>query len=398
MDFSFRKAIGGALLVGGTAIGAGMLALPVVTGAGGFFPAIVIFIMCWFFSACTGLLLLEVCLWMPNDANIISMAHHLLGPVGKILAWVLYLFLFYCLTIAYSARGGSFVVELFGGKVSHSIGVIVFTAVFGTFVYLGTRAVDRINFLLMIGLGVSYLVFVFLGIGEIKFEFFKRMQWFASILALPVMFTSFSYQGIIPSLTTYLDRHPKMIRFAILVGTSLPFIAYIVWNYLILGLVPAEGPHGLVQAEALGYTAVEPLKYVFLNTPIHLTGQFFSAFALTTSFLGVTLGLVDFLSDGFQLPKVGWKKILLCVIVYVPPVIIATINPYIFLKALGYAGGVGCALLLGLFPIIMVWIGRYYKKYPTLTTQLPGGKILLALLGIFVIFELLIELTKELMY
>jgi len=398
MDFSYRKAIGGALLVGGTAIGAGMLALPVVTGVGGFLPAIVIFIICWLFSACTGLLLLEVCLWMPNDANIISMAHHLLGPIGKISAWILYLFLFYCLTIAYSAGGGSFVVELFGGKIPHSLGVIVFTAVFGTFVYLGTRAVDRINFLLMIGLGVSYLIFVVLGIGEIKFEFFKRIHWFASILALPVMFTSFSYQGIIPSLTTYLDRHPKMVRFAILVGTSLPFIAYIIWEYLILGLVPAEGPHGLLQAESLGYTAVEPLKYVFPNSPIYLTGQFFSAFALTTSFLGVTLGLLDFLSDGLQLPKVGWKKVLLCAIVYVPPVIIAIINPNIFLKALGYAGGIGCALLLGLLPIIMVWVGRYYKEYPTLTRQLPGGKILLSLLSVFVIFELLIELTRELIH
>ena len=312
MDFSLRKAIGGALLVGGTAIGAGMLALPVVTGMGGFFPAIVIFIICWLFSACTGLLLLEVCLWMPNDANIISMAHHLLGPIGKISAWILYLFLFYCLTIAYAAGGGSFIVELFGGKIPHSIGVILFTAIFGTFVYLGTRAVDRINFLLMIGLGVSYLVFVILGVGEVKVEFLKRMQWFPAIMALPVMFTSFS------------------------------------------------------------------------------------TFALTTSFLGVTLGLMDFLSDGLQLPKVGWKKILLCMIVYIPPVIIAIINPNIFLRALGYAGGIGCALLLGLLPIIMVWVGRYQKEYSDLNRQLPGGKGILTLLSIFVIFELLIELTKEL--
>ncbi|QVL58157.1 MAG: tyrosine transporter [Simkaniaceae bacterium] len=396
MDFSLRKAIGGALLVGGTAIGAGMLALPVVTGMGGFLPAIVIFIICWLFSACTGLLLLEVCLWMPNDANIISMAHHLLGPVGKFSAWILYLFLFYCLTIAYAAGGGGFIVELFGGKISHGIGVILFTAIFGTFVYLGTRAVDRINFLLMIGLGVSYLIFVVLGAGHVKLEFLKRMQWFPAIMALPVMFTSFSYQGIIPSLTAYLDRHPKMVRFAILVGTSLPFIAYIIWEYLILGLVPTDGPHGLMQAEALGYTAVEPLKYVFPNSPIYTTGQFFSAFALTTSFLGVTLGLLDFLSDGLQLPKVGWKKFLLCAIVYIPPVIIAIINPNIFLRALGYAGGIGCALLLGLLPIIMVWVGRYHKDYSDLNRQLPGGKGVLLLLSLFVIFELIIELTKEL--
>lgn len=393
MDFSFRKAIGGALLVGGTAIGAGMLALPVVTGMGGFLPAIVIFIICWLFSACTGLLLLEVCLWMPNEANLVSMAHHLLGPIGKIIAWVLYLFLFYCLTIAYSAGGGGFIVELLGGKIPHSVGVIIFATIFGTCVYLGTRAVDRINALLMIGLGVSYSLFVILGIGEVELTFLKRVQWFPAILALPVMFTSFSYQGIIPSLTSYLQRHPKMVRFAIFAGTSLPFIAYIIWEYLILGLVPAEGPHGLVQAD----TAVEPLKYVFPHSPIYLIGQFFSAFALTTSFLGVTLGLLDFLSDGLQLPKKGWQKVFLAALVYVPPVVIAIINPNIFLKALGYAGGIGCALLLGLLPIIMVWVGRYRKKYSTLTCQLPGGKILLSLLAIFVILELFIELTRELL-
>ncbi|MCP5505668.1 MAG: tyrosine transporter [Chlamydiales bacterium] len=397
MDFSLRKAIGGALLVGGTAIGAGMLALPVVTGMGGFLPAIVIFLICYLFSACTGLLLLEVCLWMPNDANIISMAHHLLGPIGKAAAWVLYLFLFYCLTIAYAAGGGAFISELFGGKLPHSMGVFLFTAIFGTFVYIGTRAVDRVNFLLMIGLGLSYLFFVVLGWGEVKLSFLQRIQWFPAVMALPVMFTSFSYQGIVPSLTTYMERRPKMIRFAILVGTSLPFLAYIVWEYLILGIVSPDGPHGLLQAEAMGYSAVEPLKYALPNSPIYRIGQSFSFFALTTSFLGVTLGLLDFLSDGLQVAKVGWKKVLLALIVYIPPIIIASINPNIFLRALGYAGGIGCALLLGLLPILMVWVGRYYKGYPTIHKQLPGGRILLTLLAIFVVFELTIEFTKELL-
>jgi tyrosine-specific transport protein len=396
MNFSLSKAIGGALLVAGTAIGAGMLALPVVTGMGGFLPATVIYFICWLFSACTGLLLLEVCLWMPNDANIITMAHHLLGPVGKISAWVLYLFLFYCLTIAYVAGGGGFVVALFGGKLPHVVGLTLFSVVFGACVYMGTRFVDRINFILMIGLGLSYFAFVAVGVSEVKFELLLRTHWIPAVLALPIMFTSFSFQGIIPSLTTYLERNPKMVRFAILVGTTLPFLGYIIWEYLILGLVPVEGPHGLLQAEVLGQTAVEPLRYIFPKSPIYMIGQFFGAFALTTSFLGVTLGLLDFLSDGLQIPKVGWKKVALCAIIYIPPIIIVGINPTIFLKALGYAGGVGCALLLGLFPVLMVWVGRYYKDYPLLQRQLPGGKIALALLAIFVFFELFIELTREL--
>lgn len=395
MDFSLRKAIGGALLVGGTAIGAGMLALPVVTGMGGFLPSTVIFVICWIFSACTGLLLLEVCLWMPNDANIISMVHHLLGPVGKVAAWILYIFLFYCLTIAYVDGGGGFVVALFGGKIPYVAGLIIFSAVFGFCVYLGTAVVDRINFLLMTGLGLAFLVFVILGFSEVKVDNLARMHWIPSFLALPVMFTSFSYQGIVPSLTTYLDRHPKTVRFAILVGTSLPFLGYILWEYLILGIVPAAGPNGLLQAQAMGQTAVEPLKTIFPNSPIYMTGQFFSAFALTTSFLGVTLGLLDFLSDGLRLAKVGLKKVLLCAIIYIPPIIIVSVNPGIFLKALGYAGGIGCALLLGLIPVLMVWVGRYRKDYSNLNQQLPGGKPVLIALALFVVFELAIELTQE---
>ncbi len=395
MDFSLRKAIGGALLVGGTAIGAGMLALPVVTGMGGFLPSTVIFTICWIFSVCTGLLLLEVCLWMPNDANIISMVHHLLGPIGKIAAWMLYIFLFYCLTIAYVDGGGRVIVALFGSKIPYVAGLIIFSAVFGFCVYLGTAVVDRINFLLMIGLGSAFLVFMVLVFGEVRAENLSRAHWISSFLALPVMFTSFSYQGIIPSLTTYLDRHPKMVRFAILVGTSLPFFGYIFWEYLILGIVPAEGPSGLLQAQTMGQTAVEPLKKIFPDSPIYLTGQFFSAFALTTSFLGVTLGLLDFLSDGLRLAKVGWKKILLCTIIYIPPIIIVSINPGIFLEALGYAGGIGCALLLGLIPVLMVWVGRYRKGYSNLNQQLPGGKPVLIVLILFIVFELAIELTQE---
>ena len=395
MEFSMRKTIGGALLVAGTAIGAGMLALPVVTGMGGFLPATVIFLICWIFSACTGLLLLEICLWMPNDANIISMAHHLLGPIGKVAAWLLYIFLFYFLTIAYVGGGGDFVVSLFGGALPRPIGLIIFTAVFGFFVYMGTAFVDRINYFLMIGLGISFFIFVVLGFGEVKVDFLSRMHWGHSFLALPVIFTSFSYQGIVPSLTTYLDRNPKMVCFAILVGTSLPFLGYILWEYLILGIVPTTGPHGLLQAEALGQTAIDPLRHIFPNSPIYVTGQFFSAFALTTSFLGVTLGLLDFLSDGLRIAKVGWKKIALCGIVYIPPVIVVMINPGIFLKALGYAGGIGCALLLGLLPVLMVWVGRYRKDYSDINRQLPGGKPVLIALLAFIVFELSIEFIKE---
>ncbi|HKZ00308.1 MAG TPA: aromatic amino acid transport family protein, partial [Rhabdochlamydiaceae bacterium] len=56
---TFGHLLGGILLVAGTSIGVGMLALPVATAAGGFVPSLLIYLICWIFMMCTGLLILE---------------------------------------------------------------------------------------------------------------------------------------------------------------------------------------------------------------------------------------------------------------------------------------------------------------------------------------------------
>ena len=91
---SLEHVLGGSFLIAGTTIGVGMLALPIATGEAGFLPSISIYFLCWLFMLCTGLLLLEVCQWMPKDSNLITMAHKLFGPWGKGLCWAVYLFLF----------------------------------------------------------------------------------------------------------------------------------------------------------------------------------------------------------------------------------------------------------------------------------------------------------------
>ncbi len=388
------KTLGAALILGGTALGAGMLALPVVTAKAGFLPSVLIYAICWVFSVCTGLLFVEISLWMPQDSNIISMASHLLGRVGKYAAWVLYIFLFYCLSVAYVSGGGDFVSQVTGMPVW--LGSIFFVLIFGGIVISGTRSVDRINWILMAGLVISFVMFVAFGVSRVRPSLAMRFDMWPAFLALPVIFTSFSYQGTVPSIVTYLNRDGAKAKRAILFGTAIPFLAYIIWEYLILGIIPLSGKYGLLSAKAQQLTAVAPLKHLLLDSPIYAIGQFFSFFALTTSFLGVTLGLMDFMSDGLQIAKVGARKFLLAGIVFLPPLVITFINPNIFYTALGYAGGVGCALLLGFLPALMAWVGRYKLDYPSIHRQLPGGRgVLLILMG-FVVFELIMELISEL--
>lgn len=384
------------LLVAGTAIGAGMLALPISTAAGGFWPALSLYLICWIFSACTGLLLLEACLWLPKDSNIVSLSFHLLGKKGRFCSWVLYLFLFYCLTIAYVAGGGGFISSLLGHQIPSSIAILLFVFIFSPFVYIGTKAVDRLNTILMGGLIVSFFAFLLITFKKVDIDLLQHFDWPLALFALPVVFTSFSYQGIVPSLKTYFEGKPRNVRKVILIGSAIPLFVYAIWQYLIIGTVPLEGANGLLEAEKLGLSAVAPLKHFAESPFIYAAGQAFAFFALTTSFLGVTLGLFDFLADGLKLPKKGNNKLLLFFLVYIPPTIIAALNPSIFIRAVGFAGGIGCALLLGLFPVLMVWSGRYKKNLDRKNQMLGGGKPLLFLLAVFVVFELIVETLAEL--
>jgi tyrosine-specific transport protein len=381
------KILSGSLMVSGTAIGAGMLALPLATAEGGFLPALVLYAICWFFSVATGLLMLEVTLTLPEGANLISMSANYLGRAGKLASWILYLFLFYCLTIAYIA-GGARLFNMFLPFDSYPMAIGIFTALFGGVVFLGAYAVDRTNKILMAGLIVAYCLFISLGLPKVETRLLTALNFSMAIAGLPVIFTSFSYQGILPTLTEYMGRDRRAIRFAILIGASLPFGAYLLWDLLIKGIIPVPA---LVEARQLGLSAVEPLSRYVLSPYVFHAGSAFAFFALTTSFLGVTLGLMDFLSDGLNIKKSTKNRFGLALMIYLPGALIAGTDPHVFFKALEYAGGIGCVLLLGLIPILMCMKKRYQS--PQSQRELGGGQGLLWLLILFIIFELGVTLS-----
>lgn len=370
-----------------------MLALPVLTSVTGFVPSLFIFLLCWLFMSGTGLLFLEITQWMHQEANIVSMAKLTLGNFGKIFAWVLYLFLFYSLNIAYIVELGKIVVGFSNGGIVDWMGPILFLILFAPCILIPTALAGKINIGLMIGLVLSYLGFLLLGISYVDVNKLTFMDWSVSLSALPIAFTSFAYQGIIPTLVSYLDYDIKKARKTILIGSFIPFVAYAIWQGLIMGIIPVEGPNGLADARLRDLNAVQPMKYFVDNVYVYAVGQFFAFFALVTSFLGVTLGLRDFLADSLDIEKSMKGKLLLTFLIFIPPLLIAVIYPHIFLITLEYAGGIGCALLLGLLPVLMVWRGRYHFHFQG-TRQLFGEKWILAALATFVIFEVVQELIK----
>ena len=389
-----KRIMGAILLVAGTMIGGGMLGLPVLIAGAGFLPSLLISFICWAFMASTGLLFLEVTKWCEKETNIVSMAEKTMGSFGKVFAWLVYLFLFNCLMIAYTVGIGKLFAQILANSVSPAAGSTLFVILFSPLIIMSTVLATKLNSLLVAGLAISYFLIISLGISHLDYAFLAATDWSQTFKILPIAFISFGYQGIVPTLTSYLNHRSKDIKIAILVGSFIPFIAYNLWNAVMLGVIPYEGDFGLKQAHLEGDNVIASLRH-FVKTPLlYYAGQAFAFFALITSFLGVSLGLRDFLADGLRIKKNFRGKIILFILVCAFPLIVAVANPSIFLVALEYAGGFGSALLLGLLPILMAWRGRYSLKLGGYQ-QLKGGKIVLLLLAFFACFEIIQETIRQ---
>jgi len=349
------RLLGGILLVSGTTIGAGMLAIPVVTSFGGFFPSFALLFFCWLFFFLTAWLVLDVNLACPGDVNLISMVGRWLGPLGKAICWVSYLLLLYSLTAAYIAGSAPLFLSWLwfatGWNLPGWAGPFPLFALFGTFVYLGTRSVDWVNRILMLVMILAYLSLVSFLPAHIQPTHLSHMDGSAIWIAVPVLFTSYGFHIIIPTLTTYLDHDKKKLRLTIFLGSLSALVFYAVWEFLVLGSVPLEG---LVDAWRHGETGAYAVSTVVLSPWIGTAAKTFSFFAIITSFLGVSLSLSDFLADGLKMKKMTWGREFACLLTFFPPLLFVYSYPNGFILALQYAG-VFVAIVLCLLPALMAW-------------------------------------------
>lgn len=360
------RLFGGILLVSGTAIGAGMLALPVICSFGGFFPSIFLIVLAWAFLFATSWLLLDVNLSFRGEVNLVSMVGRSLGWGGKIICWIAYLLLLYSLTAAYIAGSTPLflnaIQSLTGWLLPTWAGPFPLLFLFGIFVYLGTQSVDRINRILMLGLVLAYLFLIASLPSHIKTSFLFHIDLKASLVAIPVIITSFGFHIIIPTLTTYLDHDVKKLRLTLLIGSLIPLLVYTIWNFLILGVVPIDGSNSLSSAWIKGETGVAPLVQILQSPSIIAVAKTFSLFAIITSFLGVSLSLSDFLTDGLRIKRFSFGRELASLLTFIPPLLFVLVYPRGFLMALEYAGFF-VVILLCIFPAIMAWKLPQYRTF-----------------------------------
>lgn len=393
------KLIGGILLIVGTSIGGGMLALPVSTAEVGFTNSIFFLVFCWAVMTAGALLVLEVNLRLPAGSNMISMAKSTLGLPGQIIAWITYLFLLYTLLAAYISGGSDVFSSLLHNTsidLPNWMTSIIFTLLFSLVVYKGIRSVDYVNRGLMFGkLGV-YILLVAIISPHISPLGLVGGSSRAITGTLMILITSFGFASIVPSLRDYFEDDINTLRRVILFGSLIPLFCYILWDAVIMGVISREGNNGLIalmnsQHATSGLT--EALNQSIQSQWISGFFGFFTSICMVTAFLGVSLGLFDFLADGLKLKKTGNQGKYTLALTFIPPLIVVLVNPGIYLHALSYAG-ICCVILLLLLPAIMAWKGRQTCLLGPESRMVPGGNQSLALIGFIAIGLLIIAMTN----
>ncbi len=376
------KFIGAILLIVGTSIGGGILALPVAAASGGFFSATLFLLLCWLLMTIGAFYVLEVTLCLPDGNNLITMTKRTLGRRWASVAWVSYLLLLYSLISAYLSASSDVIgalVNLIHHGLSHHYYVVATTLLIAVIVYCGIHSVDRVNRLIMFLKLLAFFTLVVLLMAHVD----GSQLWQGAPLTLfpviTVMITSFGYAIIVPSLRTYFHNDVAILRKVVIVGSFIPLICYILWMLAVFGIVPAEGKHGLIAMAHSSHSTSELMQAISMRQLASLVSpaiKLFTSLSVFTSFLGVSLCLYDFFADGLGLKPSGQSAFLLLTVTFFPPLLIVLFFPGIFIYGLSFAG-ITCAVLLMLLPAMMVWSARFGCKALQPRYQFMGGKPLI---------------------
>ena len=376
------SAWGGAVMVAGAAVGAGMFSLPTLSSGMWFGWSLVCMLLCWFCMYSASLMILEVNLNFRPGKSFDTLVGSTLGNTWRVINGLSLAFLLYILDYAYISGGGSIISHTLQSTVGIELPQIVagtlFAVLFAFVVWLSTTAVNRVLAILIAGMLVSFLM-VFadlapvIGVGRL-FDGGSDTPYIHYFLAaIPFYLAAFGFHALVPSLVKHYGKNAPVIRRGILLGSLACFAIYLLWLLATMGSVGRE-PFLAVVTEGGNISAlVKAISQVTGVSGLSELLKLFANMAVVSSFLGVSLALFDFIADRFGFSGSPLGRLKTALVAFLPPTIGGLLFPDGFIYAIGFAG-LSLAVTALIVPALMVHKSR--KMFPVADYRLRGGNAL----------------------
>ncbi|WLF83421.1 aromatic amino acid transporter [Moraxella sp. ZY210820] len=395
---------GGAMIIAGTAIGAGMFANPTATAGIWFSWSLLVFIYTWFCMWASGLMILEANIHYPSRSSFSTIVQDLLGPGWNIINGLSIAFVLYILLYAYITSGGGLTANYFNQvtslNIGQSLGSFIFCVIFAFFVWLSTKAVDRMSTILIGGMVITFLLSMgdLLANVQMPILFNSVAQGEQSYLpyilvALPACLVSFGYHGNVPSLVKYFNGDIKKVVQAITLGSVLALTIYLLWQFAIHGNLP-RSEFAPVIAKDGDISILLSVLSAYIETG--LVAKMLNAFAymaLTSSFLGVALGLFDYISDLFKFDDSIMGRTKATFMTFLPPLLFSLNAPFGFVTAIGFAG-LAATIWAAIVPALLAQASR--KRFPNAPYRVFGGQFMIYFVISFGVLNIIAQIGIKL--
>ncbi|MEZ8281926.1 amino acid permease [Vibrio splendidus] len=348
--------MGSSLIIAGTALGAGMLAIPMVLAQFGLLYGTLLMVLICFGTTYAALLLLEATIKAGGGLGLNSIARKTLGKQGQLLTNGLLYALLICLLMAYILGAGDLLSKLlsnFGVELTATTSQVVFTLLAGAVVASGTGVIDKLNrALFFVMLASLFVTMVFLAPSMTQENLMQvtSHDHVDLIKTSAILFTSFGFMVVIPTLVSYNhEATDKQLRNMVIVGSLIPLVCYLCWLFAVVGNLSEEQFRSFKNVSDLmaAFEAQSPWVGNVLST--------FTGLALLTSFFGVAMSLFNQNKDMFNQNT----TVTYC-ISFILPLAGSLLAADKFLQVLNYAGII--LVFLAVFvPLVMVHKQRFMK-------------------------------------
>lgn len=367
----------------GCMIGAGVLGIPYVVAQAGFVTGLFNIILLGIIFIIIHLYLGEITLRTKGNHQLTGYAEKYTGKAGKYFMFISMIVGIYGALIAYMLGGGEALASITG--LQPLLCSVIFFGMLSWLVYIGLDAIENSEaFAMPLVISIVLIIFV-LSLGRIDHLHLTGFNFSKLLIPYGVVLFAFIGTSAIPEVKEELDNQKKDLKKAIIIGSSIPIIIYILFALSVVGVL-GPNTHAI---GALGLAAILGEKMAFI-------GSVFALLTMSTSFLALGLALKELFIYDYNLRKnTSW--LLAC---FVPFLIFLLFQVPVlkenatFIQVLEMTGVITGAIT-GILIVLMVMNAKKKSERKPEYSIYINKLIALILIAIFIIgaFNLLIKIT-----
>lgn len=393
-----KKQLNAIFLLAGTAIGSGMLSLPIVLASYGLIFSCVS--MCFFawLTYFTSIIRTDLNINSDSSFSLRDVGKFFSGNVASKIGSVSLKLLSYSLMSAYLYGVASLLKTFFDFDLKLIILIISILIILILFLEINIININKKLFaLLLITLFVVIIkLFQNLKLGNIEI-LYSNPDNSAISAVLSIVFSSFGFQGSLHSLTKFVNNDKKLIKRACLYGSLIPTIVYISWVICVISVISSND---IKFFEKMVENNIELSDLILCLTNIsncdyiRTVSWIISILALFTSIIGGCVAVFDeWINVMDQKLKRKFSKLCSAIITITPAMFVAILIPNAFIKVLNISGMI--LSIIAIFLPVFLYLKMTKQKNLRISNSRCIGIITIIIIGLFIFFSGTKDLFNE---